>query len=66
VPHGCLGCTGRYAILAEVGAEGVSEGVQVDGATAFIALWDGSRRQVAVRDPEDATRHRKGRLIKRG
>jgi hypothetical protein len=63
VAHGGLGCARRYTVLAAVRAEGMPQSVQVDCATAFITLWYGGRRQVAVEDLHEVTRHGEQRLI---
>jgi hypothetical protein len=63
VPHGGLCCARRDGVFAEVRAEGMPQSVQVDGATAFIALWDVGRGQVAVEDLHEVLRHGEQRLI---
>jgi len=46
--HCRLSRTGRDAILAEVGAKGVTQGVQVDGAGKLVLLVDAGGREVQV------------------
>ena len=52
-----LGGSGRDAGLAEVRAEGVAEGVQVNRLVAVVVLRNARGREVAVEDLDGILRH---------
>ena len=60
--HGRLGCAGRHAVLAEVGAEGVAQGVEVHRSAPVVPLRDAGSGKVPVEYLHEVRRHGEQRL----
>ncbi|MEX2213227.1 MAG: hypothetical protein WD768_03815 [Phycisphaeraceae bacterium] len=55
--HRLLGRTRHHAAFAQVRAEGVSHGMNVDGAFAVVTLGDAGDFQVPIEDAYQTSRH---------